>query len=563
MRVVDSRRLRGPNLQTRGPAAIAEVALEAGETAEACVAAWREAVARVTAGLGWPAPLVARPFPGGIALVLPAPIDVLMEATEINELAIRAASDAIAGRVTEDLEAALADLVVRMEASRSPALLALQTAARQRDLPLLVDDESVTLGMAAKSVTYPMAELPSPDAVPWDTLGRIPVALVTGTNGKTTTVRLIARMATLAGRAAGHTSTDGISVGETVVEEGDWTGPEAARLVLRRPDVDMAILETARGGILRRGLAVDRCDVALVTNVTSDHLGEFGVCDLPTMARAKGVVGTIVGPPHGRVVLGGDDPLLVELAPTFVTPVVLFATSEESPAVQAHLAHGGELLTVQGGAFVRLLRGNAEVLCRVEEAPITFGGAARHNIANALAAAAVAFALGLPATAISEALRTFGSRAEDNPGRGQVVRTRYGVRVLLDYGHNPAGLRELFHLARTLVGKGGRVLSVHTQPGDRTEEDTKALTLEIALASPRWIVLWESDEYRRGRAPGEIAGALRRTLVAAGFDETSIADAYSEADAIGRALAVATPADVVVVAPHIERATVSELLQNH
>ena len=560
MRVVDSRRLRGPNLQTRGPAAIAEVALEEGEIADACVKAWKKAVAHVTEGLGWSDPPVARAFPGGIALVLPAPIDVLMEATEINELAIRAASDAIAGRTTEDLEGALADLVVRMEASRRPALIALQAVAHRLHIPFLWDDESVTLGMAAKSRTYSLAELPTPEAVTWDTLGRIPIALVTGTNGKTTTARLIARMATLAGRVPGNTSTDGISVGEVVVEEGDWTGPEAARLVLRRPDVDMAILETARGGILRRGLAVDACDVALVTNVTSDHLGEFGVCDLATMARAKAVVGTVVHPPGGRVVLGGDDPLLLELAPTFAAPVVLFALSEESPGVRAHLAKGGELLTVRDGCFVRVAHGIATELGQVNVAPLTFGGAARHNVANILAAAAVGLALGLPLAAISEAIRTFGSLPGDNPGRGQVVRTRQGVRVLLDFGHNPAGLRELYHLARSMLGKGGRVVSVHTQPGDRNEEDTRALALEIALASPRSIVLWESVEYRRGRAPGEIARALRRTLVAAGYDDSSIGDAYSEPDALGRAVLGATIEDIVVVAPHIDRAGVMAML---
>jgi cyanophycin synthetase len=303
--------------------------------------------------------------------------------------------------------------------------------------------------------------------------------------------------------------------------------------------------------------------VALVTNVTSDHLGEFGVSDLPTMARAKCVVGTVVRPAMGRVVLGGDDPLLVELAPTFEARVVLFALSEQSPAVQAHVARGGELLTVRDGSFVRVIGATEDVLGRVDEAPLTFGGVARHNVANALAAAAVAFALGLPQAAIVEALRTFGSHPEDNPGRGQVVPTHHGARVLLDFGHNPAGLRELFHLARSLVGPSGRLVTVQTQPGDRTEEDTKAVALEIALASPRAVVLWESEEYRRGREPGEIAGALRRTLMAAGFDGAAIWDAYSETDAIGRALAVATPADVVVVAPHIDRAGVSAMLAGH
>ena len=552
----DVRRLRGPNLQTREPAAIAEVSLEEGETAKGCEQAWRRQIARLSKALGWAAEGVVRRFPGGLALVLLAPIDALMEATEINELAIRAATDALRGRATEDYDATLAELRARVEASRNPALALLRAEAGRRDVPFLWDDDTVTLGMAARSRTYALGELPAPGQVPWRTLRRIPVALVTGTNGKTTTARLLARMVTLAGKVPGNTSTDGVSVGETVIEEGDWTGPEAARLVLRRDDVDVAILETARGGILRRGLAVDACEVALVTNVTSDHLGEFGVLDLPTMARAKGVVGTVA---RGRVVLG-DDPLLVELAPMFTAPIVLFAASAGSPTARAHVAKGGELFTVEDGHFVRLAGGRRTRLGRVEEAPLTFGGLARHNVANALAAAAVAYGLGLPVRAIKSALRTFGSKPEDNPGRGQIVEAPGGKRVLLDFGHNPAGLRELLHLAGSLVEDGGRIVAVHTQPGDRTAEDTRALAAEIAGARPRVVVLWESDEYRRGREPGDIVTALRGALVSAGMDASHVLDAELETEALTKALAAARPADVVVVAPHIERAAVSAML---
>jgi UDP-N-acetylmuramyl tripeptide synthase len=556
MRVVDSRRLRGPNLQTREPAAIAEVALEEGETAVACEKAWRGEVGRLGKALGWKAKPVVRRFAGGLALVLPAPVDALMEATEVNELAVRAATDAMAGRPTADYDATAADLRARVEAGRNPALLALRAEAIRRDIPFLWDDDTLTLGMAAHSQTYALGELPSPEQVPWKRLRRIPVALVTGTNGKTTTARLLARMVTLAGKVPGNTSTDGVSVGEEVVEEGDWTGPEAARLVLRRSDVDVAILETARGGILRRGLAVDACDVALVTNVTSDHLGEFGVQDLPTMARAKGVVGTVA---RGRVVIG-DDPLLVELSPTFTAPVVLVALSADSPTARAHLAKGGEVFTEDGGSFVRIAAGKRTGLGRVDEAPLTFGGVARHNVANALSAAAVAYGLGLPVRAIKSALRTFGSKPGDNPGRGQLVEAPGGKRVLLDFGHNPAGLRELLHLAASLTGEGGRIVSVHTQPGDRTAEDTRLVAAEIAGAHPRVVVLWESEEYRRGREPGDIVAALRGALVSAGMSASHVLDAELETEALAKALAAAKPADIVVVAPHVERAAVARML---
>ena len=553
MRLVDSRRLRGPNLQTREPAAVAEATLEEGEGTEAVVEAWRLNVTRMAEALGWgayAARAVARPYPGGVAFALPAPVDVLLDATEVNEWAIARG---------DDFDAARARFAAQIAEHANPALVALREEALRRDVPFLWDDERVTLGMAARARTIDMASLPAAGDVDWSALGRIPVALVTGTNGKTTTTRLVARMAKLDGRVPGNTSTDGIVVDDQVVEEGDWTGAEAARVVLRDPRVELAVLETARGGILRRGLAVDACDAALVTNVASDHLGEFGVHDLATMARAKAVVGTVVRP-GGRVVLNGDDARLVALAPTFAAKVVLFSRKPGAPAVRAHVAAGGEAFVVEEGAFVRITPSGRTVVARIDECPLTFAGAAPHNVENCLAAAALAWALGVSDRAVSSALRTFGNDPDDNPGRGQVVTTASGTRLLLDFGHNPAGLRDLFALARSLLAGRGALLTVHTQPGDRTDADMAALARQIAAASPRLVVLWESPEYRRGREPGEIAATMRNALLAAGVAPSAVAEADGEVAAIAVALAAAAPADIVVAAPHIERDAVRAAL---
>jgi cyanophycin synthetase len=560
MRVLDSRRLRGPNLQTREPCAVAEVALEEGETAGAAVAAWKRSAARMCRALGWKVgdeTLIARPFPGGLALALVAPVDALFEATEVNEWAVKAASDRLARRAPLPFARSKRELARSVERHANPRLVALRKAALRRDVPFLWDDDQVTLGMAARSETFDIDGLPAPRDVKWSALGAIPVALVTGTNGKTTTVRLVARMAKLAGKVPGCTSTDGIAIDERLVEEDDFTGAEGARRVLRNPDVTLAVLETARGGILRRGLAVDACDAALVTNVSSDHLGEFGVADLSTMARAKAVVGTVVRP-SGRVVLNGGDARLVALADTFRARSVLFFAKDDDPVLAARLAKGHTVFTVRGGAFVRLAWRKTTRLAKVSEAPLTFGGAARHNVENGLAAAALAWSLGLPDRAVSKALRTFGRSPADNPGRGAVVPLRGGVRLLLDFGHNAAGLRDLFELARSLVAPHAALVSVHTQPGDRTEDDIAAFAREIATAAPREVVFWESEHYRRGKKPGAISGALTRALAATGFARSAIASAEAEMDAIERALERARAGDVVVVAPHIARREVAE-----
>jgi cyanophycin synthetase len=428
-------------------------------------------------------------------------------------------------------------------------------------VPFLWDDDLVTLGMARAAKSYPMNELPPPSKVPWARLGSIPVALVTGTNGKTTTSRLVARMAKLAGLVAGSTSTDGIAVDGRVVEAGDWTGAEAARNVLRRREVEIAILETARGGILRRGLGVDACDAALVTNVASDHLGEFGVADLSTMARAKAVVAMAVRK-GGSVVLNADDRRLMALAPEIRAKVVLFGLTANRVA-RAHLRTGGVAFFRSDGWLVRATRGREIRLARVDEVPLAFGGAAVHNVANALAAAALAHALRLPDAAVKEALRTFGAHAEDNPGRGHYQKLASGVGVLLDFGHNAAGLRPLFGLARSLLGPGGRLLVVATQPGDRTEADFAAFAREIARVQPRLVVVWESEHYLRGRQPGEVLGVLRRALLEEGMARAALATAKGgEVPAVDHALRAARPGDVVVVAPQIDREGVKRVLRS-
>jgi cyanophycin synthetase len=562
MRILDSRRLRGPNLQTRVPAAIAEVVLEDGESPREAALLWREEVQRIAGALGWSehaGGAVAREFPGGFAFALPAPIDVLYEATEANDWAIARATGRLAGQGADDFEEERARLAAELQASANPHLCALRAEAHKRKVAFLWDDESVTLGMAKTSRTWSRDALPTVEEVEWSALADVPIALVTGTNGKTTTTRLVARMARIAGRVVGNTSSDGIAIEERIVEPGDWTGAEAARALLRRPEVQMAILETARGGILRRGLAVDTCDAALVTNVTSDHLGEFGVCDLETMARTKAVVGEIVRE-GGRVVLSADDPELVKLVPRFAAKVVLCSALGESPLVRAHVARGGEAYVTKGGAIVRLAGGDEHALVRVDEAPLTFGGAAPHNVANCVAAAALAWSMHVPDDAVARALRTFGADPADNPRRGELVELASGVRVLLDFGHNPAGLRDLYALARSLLRPGCVLLSAHSLAGDRSEADFADFAGEIAAASPSFVVFWENEAYRRGRAPGWIQDRLRAGLVASGFGADAIVFADNEAGALERALDRANGGDLVVLAPYTARDAVHAVL---
>lgn len=556
MELLDSRRLTGPNLLLDRPGAILEVALPP-EEAETAIAAWAAQVRRMLDAVGWTgAEIAARRFPGGASLAITAPIDGLYTATEVNDWAWEAAEAAVAGREAPDFRAAAARLRDEIARESNPALLALQASAAAHGVAFLSDDRAASVGLGKGSLTWPARALPDPADVDWGKVHDIPVLLVTGTNGKTTTVRLLAALVDASEQMAGTTSTDVVEVGGEVIERGDFSGPGGARMLLRDRRVEVAILETARGGLLRRGLAVDRADAALVTNIAADHLGEFGIHDLPTLAAAKLVVTRAVGP-RGRIVLNADDPELVAAAGGLRSPILWLSLDPENPLVLRALESGGEACFREGGSLVLVRGGERTEVATVDKVPITFGGAARHNVANALAAIAMASAIGVPADAMAKGLRRFGTRPEDNPGRANVFE-RDGFRVLVDYAHNPHGLAALREIARSLPAE--RRLMLLGQAGDRDEEAIRDLARAALPFEPDRIILKDLPEMLRGRRPGETPAILEDELRRQGFPAERIEHAGSELEGVRKALAEARPGDLLILLVHTQREEVMEAL---
>src|SRR5438552_7597180 len=255
MIVVDSRRLTGPSLLLDRPGAILDVHLEDSARSRA-ISAWRDAARRLLDAVGWTGEmLAARSFGGGASLALTAPVDALYAATELNEAAWEIAWAQVSGGPATDAGSVVARLREVVAAERNPGLVALRQAALARDVNFLAGEDLVSVGSGAGAMVWPATSLPDPSAVDWARVRDVPVALVTGSNGKTTVVRLLAAILSDTGLAAGITSTDGVSVGGVPIAEGDYSGPSGARLLLRRPEVQAAVLETARGGLLRRGLS--------------------------------------------------------------------------------------------------------------------------------------------------------------------------------------------------------------------------------------------------------------------------------------------------------------------
>jgi UDP-N-acetylmuramyl tripeptide synthase len=520
--------------------------------------AWREGVEAMRNALGWPErSTVAYVHGDGVALAIAAPRERLLAATEVNEWAWQRAAQprlqlplpmAPGHPATWDFDSALESLRRLEAAERRPALDSLVARAHERGLPVFEDDEFVTVGAGKHSKTWAIAELAgSSPALEFSALAAIGTALVTGSNGKTTTVRLLAAMCAEAGRVAGYNCTDGVWVGGEQLEQGDWSGPAGARCVLRDPRVETAILETARGGLLRRGLAVERVDAAIVTNISADHFGEYGIHSLADLAQAKLVVARALGP-EGLLVLNADDAELVAASAGLRLRTGWFSLDERNPFLLAARVEGLPACAPHEGRLC-LWDAHAEFdLGEIAAMPLTLGGAARHNIANAAGAALVAQALGIAPEKIAAVLARFGARHADNPGRLQHWR-RDGVEVLLDYAHNPDGLSALLAIARSLA-PAGRLGLLLGQAGNREDEAIRELARTAAAASPERIVLKDLPDFLRGRAPGEVPDLLHAELRGAGLDEARLHTELSEVDAARGLLEWARPGDVVVLPVH-------------
>ncbi|MFP5399160.1 MAG: cyanophycin synthetase [Gammaproteobacteria bacterium] len=370
--------------------------------------------------------------------------------------------------------------------------------------------------------------------------GRVPVVAVTGTNGKTTVTRLVAHLFGAAGLRVGMTNTDGAWVDGRAIDRGDCSGPKSARNVLAHPDTEAAVLETARGGILREGLGFDRCQVAVVTNVgAGDHLGLNYITTVEDLAVIKRVIVQNVAP-DGCAVLNAADPIVLAMAVTCPGDVILFAVDGRLPALAAHRAQGRRVLFVEGGDIVAA-EGSARVRLSLREVPLTRGGTIGFQVENTLAAVGAAWAAGLPFEAVRSGLASFVNDAHNAPGRFNVLDHR-GATVIADYGHNPDAMRALVAAVRAMPARRRSV--VISAAGDRRDDDIREQTRILGEAFDD--VLLYQDAAQRGRADGEVMALLREGL--AGAPRARIVDEIrGEFTAIDRALERLHPGDLCLI----------------
>jgi cyanophycin synthetase len=370
--------------------------------------------------------------------------------------------------------------------------------------------------------------------------GRIPVVAVTGTNGKTTTVKLMSHLFERQGLRVGHTGTDGVYVNGKRIDTGDCSGPKSARNVLMHPDVDAAVLETARGGILREGLGFDRCHVAIVTNLgEGDHLGMNYINTTSELAAVKRVIVQNVAS-NGMAVLNAADPMVAKMAKSCPGQVTFFARDIQHPVMAKHRAQGLRVVFVENNKIVAS-EGKKELHIDLNQVPITVNGSISFQVENVLAAVGAAWALNIPWETIAEALASFVSDSQTVPGRFNLFKHQ-GATVIADYGHNPDAIKALSETIINMPAKKRMV--VISGAGDRRDEDLRRQT-EILGQYFDHVILYE-DQCQRGRPDGEVIGIMREGLMAS-KQVKKIQEFHGEFLAIDQALSQLETGDVCLI----------------
>ncbi|PCI65358.1 MAG: Mur ligase, partial [Gammaproteobacteria bacterium] len=496
----DSRRLTGPNLFGAITGAIIDVEIHNGDI-DRVILIWKQQIERLLKAVGWGnEKIISRKYNNGASLVITAPIDVLYAATEVNEAAWQLTLDEIKQQSNTKFEDIISQLIKEIKEEKNPKLLAIQKAALEHNVVFLSDDDEVSLGYGATCKIYSVDNIPDVNEIEWSSINDIPVALVTGTNGKSTTVRLASSVVAAANKRCGITSTDYIRVGDKILDTGDYSGPGGARTLLRHPETEVAFLEVARGGMLRRGIGINHAKTALITNVSEDHLGEYGINDLKDMVEAKFIVRQTINNKQ-NLILNADDKGCVNFAKQLDNTIVWFSWSKGNKVIQSQIADKKSACYVENEIIYYSENGIEQEIIHVNDIPITLNGAARHNVHNALGVVALSFSLGFNVKDIRAGLKQFTSTPEDNPGRGNLFEIN-GFKVILDFAHNEQGLSLMAETINNMPAK--RRLVLICQAGDRNDELIKGLVKSALKAKPDVLLICELESYLRGRELGEM-----------------------------------------------------------
>ncbi|MCK8463391.1 Mur ligase family protein [Aliiroseovarius sp. S1339] len=556
IRVDDVRRLTGPGLLWDYPGAVIDIFFE-DDSGDRIVALWQTHARRVLDALGWQAQhLTSRRFQGGVNLAISAPMDQLYSSIFAAQTAWHFCAADLLGEAPGDFDSRIADVAAVMEKEKNPPLIALIAAADAHGVDILCDDDEISIGHGIGSKVWPVDALPQPDQVDWAALHDVPIAFITGTNGKTTTTRLCAAIVKAAGKVGGLTSTDFVRVGDDILDRGDYSGPGGARMLLRDPRLEVACLEVARGGILRRGLPTRRARVAVVTNVANDHLGQYGVNTVPELAQAKFAVHRTLAE-DGVLVLNADDAFVVAEAANTAATIWWVSLDSENLQVKSARDNGDPCAYLRDDALVFFDGQSEQAMISVAEVPITMNGAAKYNVSNVLEAICAAKAMDLSDDAICKGLSTFRPDPKDNPGRCNEF-AHNGARVFVDFAHNPHSIAAVCEALSSLPAKRRFIMLSHA--GDRSDQDIQDLTLTALQFQPDIVVTAELAGYLRGRELGDVPNLIEKAAIGAGLSADQMQGADSPTQGVRMIMDQLQPGDLALLLVLSERDEVFELL---
>jgi len=553
----DSRRLTGKNLIWDYPGAIIDVFISGIEPHQV-VDCFKDSLAFILERIGWTqSHFHYRLFEGGASFVISAPMDALYAATEVNEAVWLQVCEHFLQQVPDEtLEQACERIIAAIEEESNPLLMNFLKQSSEHQIPFLVDDDELTLGFGKHSQTWPVRSLPDINKIDWQQFKGLPIAMVTGTNGKSTTVRLAAEMVMQDHLICGVTSTDFIRVGSQILDEGDYSGPLGARTLLKHPDTEVALLEVARGGLLRRGLAVDKIDAALITNIASDHLGQYGIYDLEGLTQTKGIVAK--GLDNGPLILNADDEQLVHFAKFCDKQIIWFSIDSQHLLIKQQIEQGKICAFLEQGKLI-YHDGIAKEILAVDDIPMTLSGAAHHNVKNALGAICLARALNVSWNAIRQALKTFKSDASDNPGRGNQFHIK-DATLLVDFAHNAHSMAAMAETAANL--SADKKILLMSSAGDRSDEDIIAMTKAALKMNPNCIYFAEVEKYLRGRALGEVTELMKKTAQKCGYTSEQIIQVSSPILGTQQIVSKLQGCELVLIMALTQREKIFQYLQN-
>ncbi len=527
--VDDSRRLTGKGLDWDYTGAIMDCFVS-GIDKQIVVDCWQKHIDTLLTAVGWELQHSQhRIFEDGISFLISAPMDTLYAATEINEAAWALCCDQLLGinsakiryeSIKNDRAIAKDDLVNHLKQliadEENPTILSWMQQAANNNVPCLFDDDEISLGHGKSCKTWRLSELPDLNTIQWEQFESIPIAMVTGTNGKSTSVRVTAEMVKAAGISCGITSTDFIRVADEIIDEGDYSGPGGARILLRNNKTEMALLEVARGGLLRRGLAVEHIDAALITNIAEDHFGQYGINNLDALTQAKCIVAKALT--AGNLVLNGDDPQLIKASKTLDKNIIWFSLDKHNEVFEKTKNLVAKVYVDDGMMVFEDHSQRLEVIT-VNDVSMTINGAAKHNIQNALGAIALAMSLEIDLSAIRHALKYFNSDASDNPGRGNRYQVN-GAEVIVDFAHNTHSMQAMAETVKEMPANNKYLLL--SAAGDRSDTDIQQMVSAALTMRPTILIIAEIEEYLRGRKIGEIPQLIKRKAMQLGLEQKNI-----------------------------------------